>query len=136
VTESLTATIAAPMSPTPPTDERFRPRERLRLEKDFERVIKKGKRAGDDRLLVYALANDLGWSRLGISVPKRIGNAVRRHYVRRRIREAFRRHKPDFPPGFDFACVARPRAVDPDANLVDSLVALTRKATTRIQERR
>lgn len=111
-------------------DERFRSRERIRLEKEFERVIKKGKKASDERLLVYVLPNGLAWSRLGISVSKRIGNAVQRHYVRRVIREAFRRNKSKLPVGFDLICVAKPAAAELAGTLVESLIFLTGKAAS------
>lgn len=108
-------------------DQRFRPCERLRLEKDFARVLKTGRKASDKLLVVYAAVNPFGWSRLGISIPKRIGNAVRRHYVRRRIREAFRRNKLSLPRGFDIACVARPDAAQPGARIEESLIRLANK---------
>lgn len=119
------------MPPTMRSDQRFRPHERLRLERDFERVIKTGRKASDKLLLVYAAENRLGWSRLGISIPKRIGNSVRRHYVRRRIREAFRRNKGKCPAGLDLVCVARPGAAVPEAAIETSLITLIAKAASR-----
>ena len=61
----------------------------------------------DALLIVYVAANGLAWSRLGISVSKRVGKAVQRNYVRRRIREAFRSMKADLPTGLDIVCIAR-----------------------------
>lgn len=119
-----------PTSPPPP-DERFRPRQRIRLEKEFRRVMKQGARAGDDRLLVYVFRNDLGWSRLGISISKKVGNAVTRHYVRRRIREAFRRNQSRIPASLDIVCVARPPAAQRAAPVCDSLMALIQKAASK-----
>ena len=95
-----------------PVRQRFLKREHLRLRRDFARVLGGKCKAADAVLVVYAARNDLTWSRIGISVSKRIGNAVRRHYVKRRIREAFRKSKADLPCGLDIVCVARPPAAD------------------------
>ena len=82
-------------------NQRFRKHERLRLRTDFERVYGERCSASDDILIVYVATNDFSWSRLGLSVSKRVGNAVQRNYVRRKIREAFRTNKCDLPCGFD-----------------------------------
>lgn len=115
------------MSPVGAVDQRFRPRERIRLERDFQRVLKEGRRAGDRLLLVYAAANGKEWSRLGISIPKRIGNSVVRHRVRRLIREAFRRNKPALPHGLDLVCVAKIDAARKGAAIETSLIQLAGK---------
>jgi ribonuclease P protein component len=114
-----------------PHDERFHPRERLRLKRDFARVFGGKCKAADAVLVVYAARNDLTWSRIGISVGKRIGNAVRRHYVKRRVREAFRRSKADLPRGLDIVCVARPPAADADVDVSASLRKLILKVACR-----
>ena len=114
-----------------PQDQRFHPRERLRLRRDFARVFEGKCKAADTVLVVYAAGNDLTWSRIGISVGKRIGNAVRRHYVKRRIREAFRRSKGDLPQGLDIVCVARPPAADAEVDVAASLRSLILKAAAR-----
>lgn len=95
------------------TDERFRKREGLKLRKDFARVFGARMRVADEGLVVYVSRNGLSWSRLGLSVGKRVSRlAVQRNYVRRRIREAFRRQKGSLPLGFDIICVAKPKARD------------------------
>ena len=91
---------------------------------DFARVFSGKCRRGDDVLVVYVAPNGLAFSRLGLSVGKRLGNAVRRNYLRRRIREAFRLHKTDLPIGLDIVCVARPGALRPDVDLAHSLRTL------------
>ncbi|MCH8242819.1 MAG: ribonuclease P protein component [Planctomycetes bacterium] len=107
----------------------FSRHERLRLNRQFARVFARKCSASDDVLMVYVAKNDLAWSRLGLRVGKRMGNAVRRNYLRRRIREAFRTAKNDIPVGFDIICVARPGAKDPSRDLGRSLCALVVKAT-------
>lgn len=48
-----------------------------------------------------------GPSRLGVITSRKVGNAVRRNLVRRRIREIFRCAHPLLKPGLDFAVIAR-----------------------------
>ena len=109
-------------------DQRFRRSERLRLRKDFARVFAAKCSQADGALVVYVARNDLEWSRLGLSVSKRVGKAVRRNYVRRRIREAFRTQKNELPKGLDIICVARPKAADVRCDLAHSLRTLVVRA--------
>lgn len=59
-------------------------------------------------MLVYGTPNELGHPRLGLSVGRRVGGAVARNKVKRRLREAFRRIKVDLAASFDFVIVVRP----------------------------
>lgn len=111
--------------------QRFRPRERLKHRADIARTFAEKRSASDGRLVVYVADNGLDWSRLGLSVGKRVGNAVARNRTRRRLREAFRRIKGELPTGLDLICVAqRPEVRDFD-ELLAALAALVRKAAAR-----
>lgn len=114
------------------SDQRFRPREHLRLRADFARAFASNCRRGDDLLVAYIAPNGLKWSRLGLSVSKRLGNAVRRNYLRRKIREAFRLHRSDLPTGLDIVCIARRGALRANADLARSLCTLVRKAASGV----
>lgn len=59
-------------------------------------------------LVVYSLPNDLGHVRMGISISRRVGIAVRRNRIKRLLREAFRAHQSDLPKGYDLIIVVRP----------------------------
>jgi len=112
-------------------DLRFRKRERLRRRGDFARVYAAGRAASDQLLVIYVLENGLNWSRLGLSVGKRVGGAVRRNRIRRRLREAFRKNKADFPIGLDMICVVKPGADSTVTEWAESLRVLVAKAARR-----
>jgi ribonuclease P protein component len=83
--------------------------QRLRSAADFSRVRERAPRAWTHPLLVlYAAPNDLSHARVGITVSRRVGKAVVRNRVRRRIREAARMRLPELATGFDLVFVARP----------------------------
>ncbi|PTH23703.1 ribonuclease P protein component [Staphylococcus arlettae] len=69
---------------------------RIKKNKDFQFVYKKGKSVANRQFVVYTKPNKtLTHFRLGISVSKKIGNAVVRNRIKRGIREAFKVHKDD-----------------------------------------
>ncbi len=76
----------------------------------FRRLYAKGKSAAVPALAVYVRPNHSRRNRLGITVGTKVGKAVRRNKVRRRIREAYRIHECQMSPGWDMVVVARTRA--------------------------
>jgi ribonuclease P protein component len=65
---------------------------------------------------------------LGITTGVKLGNAVKRNRVRRRIRELYRTHEEQLLPGYDIVVVARTRAVlSRYADLERSFVQLMKK---------
>ena len=59
-------------------------------------------------LTIYALPNVLSHCRLGLSVSRKVGTAVRRNRIKRLLREAFRLMQHDLPRGYDLIVVVRP----------------------------
>jgi len=59
-------------------------------------------------LTMYALPNDIGHARLGISISRRVGTAPRRNRIKRLLRESFRLLQHDLPRGYDLVIVVRP----------------------------
>lgn len=63
---------------------------RLRRRKDFDNVFRGGRAWSNSLLVLRSLANDLPHNRYGFVTSKRVGNAVVRNRIRRRLREALR----------------------------------------------
>jgi len=97
--------VQPPASDHRPT---FRARHRLSRDRDYQRVYDARVRTGRGPLLVFARPNDLPWSRLGLSVGRRVGKAVARNRIKRRLREAFRLLRPHCPAGYDLVVHVRP----------------------------
>ncbi len=102
------------MSPDPPPAEgrRFPPSARLLSKSDFDRVFQQGRRRGGPLLVLAFLPRREGPSRLGLAVSRKVGKAVDRNRVRRRLREIFRLHRAAFARPFDIVAMARPEAAD------------------------
>ena len=83
------------------TEYRFSDGMRMKSSRDFDEVYARKFRAGDKHLLVFAAPNDREISRLGLSVSKKHGNAVKRNRLKRLMREAFRLSQRDLPAGLD-----------------------------------
>jgi ribonuclease P protein component len=81
---------------------------RLRLNADFQRVRQEGKSWANHLMVLCALPNDLEHSRFGFAASKRIGKAVVRNRVRRRMREAVRLRRTLVDEGWDIVFIARP----------------------------
>ena len=83
--------------------------QRLRKAAEFQRVRERAPRGWPHPLLVvYVAPNELDHTRVGISVSRRVGNAVVRNRVRRRIREVLRARLERLPSGLDMVVIARP----------------------------
>ena len=83
----------------------------LKKNSEFHRLYAKGKSAVNPYLVVYCRKNREGRSRFGYTVSARLGHAVVRNRVRRRLREIVRLSEPVLKQGFDIVIVARSRCV-------------------------
>ena len=77
--------------------ETFRPRQRIRRRVEFQHVYERGRKVHGRLLTMFILPNGLEVSRLGVAATRKLGNAVKRNLAKRRIREIFRRRRPEIP---------------------------------------
>ncbi|MFZ5439862.1 MAG: ribonuclease P protein component [Myxococcota bacterium] len=103
-------------SEKPRPDARFPKEVRLRKRSEFLRVQDKGFKITADCLLCLVLPNARGErvTRLGLTVSTKVGNAVVRNRIRRRLRELFRTQKASLPGGLDMVLIARNSAAEAD----------------------
>jgi len=80
----------------------------LRRRADFDRVFQQGRHNSGRLLAVRSVQNELAWSRFAYAVPKRVGKAVVRNKVRRRLREILRALP--LEEGYDVVISVRPEA--------------------------
>lgn len=97
---------------------------------DFKKVIEDGRKFSSGYLLIYVKPNGLPFSRLGIAVSKKIGNAVVRNRIKRRLREAVRKQLMEKPLRYDFMIIARSASADAafaalNKVITDSIARLT-----------
>lgn len=83
----------------------------LKQNHEFRRLYSKGKTAASPWLALYCRKNRLGVSRLGLTTGVKLGHAVQRNRVRRRLREIYRTNEERFLPGWDIVVVARVKSV-------------------------
>lgn len=77
--------------------------------RDFQRMYSKGKSQAHPLLVLYVMRNRLGYTRMGITCSKKVGNAVKRNRAKRIIRAAYRHAEPQLECGYDVVLVARTR---------------------------
>jgi ribonuclease P protein component len=111
-----------------------RKREHLRSPLDFRRVYDRRCSARDRWLLVFAAPNKLDYLRLGLSVSRKVGNAVRRNRLRRLYRETFRLMRPEMPTGLDLILIPRSSQEPTLEELKKSLPELVRILARRLEE--
>ena len=91
----------------------------LKKNYEFRRMYAKGKSSVMPCLVVYCRKNRGGKNRLGITVGAKLGHAVVRNQVRRRLREIYRLHGGDMEQGYDIVLVARARAAQSDYRVLE-----------------
>lgn len=100
---------------------------RVKKESEFQRVFETHNSVANHKFVIYQMAKPgQPHFRVGISVGKKIGNAVHRNWLKRRIRQTLLEVKPQLKSEVDFLVIARPAAdgmtmADTKKNLVHAL---------------
>lgn len=104
--------VRKPTAPRPaaPRGEGFPRSARLRQKGEFQRVFAAGARVSSGCFRAVVLRNDLGHPRLGLAVSRRVGGAVQRNQVKRRLRELFRRNRGMLGGAVDLVVIPQPGA--------------------------
>ncbi|MEW4355024.1 ribonuclease P protein component [Streptococcus pneumoniae] len=79
---------------------------RVKREKDFNAIFKEGQNFANRKFVVYKLENHHKHFRAGLSVSKKLGNAVVRNQIKRRIRHILMAHQINVK-ALDFVIIAR-----------------------------
>ena len=117
-----------------PGNQRFPKSARLRSPAEFKKVFDARQRVADDVLLVFGKENAWEHSRLGLSVSRRVGNAVVRNRWKRLIREAFRKNRASFSLPLDLVVLPQKGAALPTARQVEeSLRRLVKRLDAKIR---
>jgi len=94
---------------------------RIKKSKDFQDVFQNGQSTANRQFVVYVLKKkDQGHFRIGLSVSKKLGNAVVRNRIKRLIRQFFLEHKELVEQEVDYVIIARKPVVGMDYSEVKS----------------
>jgi len=91
---------------------RQKPLHSLTKRRDFKAVFNEGVSSSSSFLVIYAKPNEFSFSRLGLAVSRKIGNAVLRNRIRRLLREAMRECVKDMAEHYDFVIIARKESAE------------------------
>lgn len=91
----------------------------LKKNSEFRRLYSRGKSAVSPYMVVYCRKNGRDINRVGYTVSVKLGHAVVRNRVRRRLREIYRLNSPALRTGWDIVIVARGRCVDAPYSKMD-----------------
>ena len=112
--------------------ERFPRRQRICRKRDFEQAFAEGRRRSGRDMLVVIRPNATDESRLGLAVGRKVGNAIVRNRLKRRLREIFRRNRDRLPESVDLVVVLRPSAAELSFDdLRDRFIGLAREEEGR-----
>ena len=92
----------------------------LKKNSDFRRLYSKGKSTVNPYMAVYCRRNGRGVNRVGYTVSTKLGHAVVRNRVRRRLREIYRLNSSQLKTGWDIVIVARSRCVGAEYSRMDA----------------
>jgi len=112
----------------------FGKHQRVTRPSEFTLALRRGGCAADGELVMFAVpAAQPGKTRLGVTIPKKTGNAVVRNHWKRLIRESFRTQQGQLPRGYDFVVRPKKDASPQWRQIQRSVPRLAAKAVSRIR---
>ena len=90
----------------------FQGTDRLKKRHEYRQVQLTGRRIHTPHFLIVLKPNHSQRTRLGITVTKKVGNAVKRNRIKRVVREVFRQNRTLFPEAHDVVFIAKRRVDD------------------------
>jgi len=75
--------------------------------RDFSRIIKNGIFVKNSAIVIYRMPNEVGTYRFGISVSKKLGNAIVRNKIKRQLRNIVYKHKKNYQNAMDYIIIVR-----------------------------
>jgi ribonuclease P protein component len=114
----------------------FSKADRIRKSEDYRILSRKGKRFYSNHFIFISRKNQFLRSRLGVTVSKKVGNAVARNRIKRLIREYFRLNRSHLPDRLDINIIAKQSAGKVGAetireNLFEGFTKITKQVATR-----
>ncbi len=111
--------------------------ERLHSQKDFKIVFNLGRRLVHPAIFVYTHERAAGpeFARIGISISKKVGIAVKRNRVKRLLREIFRLNKYSIKPRLDLVFVPKKEAAEFDFQQLEKIVLSMLKSASALISR-
>ena len=88
----------------------YGPELRVRRRSDYRRIQSRGRRVHTAHFILMLHPSPSSTPRLGVTVTRKVADAVGRNRIKRVVREVFRRNRELFPPGCDVVFVAKPTA--------------------------
>ena len=107
---------------------------RLRKNKDFNKIFKKGKKLNEEILLLIILKNNLKEVRVGVIINKKVSKkAVVRNKIKRRIYNSIKKKLSKIEKGFDFLIIAKPEIKEKSFFEIDKIINKSLKKTEAIK---
>lgn len=99
--------------------ERMKKSFRIKKNSDFQRVFKEGKSVANRQFVLYILEKkEQEHFRIGLSVSKKLGNAVKRNQIKRYIRQSFMEFEQKVKDGRDYVIIARRPTAEMDFHMI------------------
>ena len=91
----------------------------VKTEREFENIIKNGFCSKNKYYVIHSLKNQLPYDRFGISVSKKLGNAVFRNQYKRKLRSMIDNYKKVYVNSKDYIIILRKEAIDKPYELLE-----------------